>query len=455
MATAATGPTPGDATVVYIGKLPRDTTQEQVAALAAGVAAGAEVSVRRSYAYVKFATVEQANAAVSSLNGKTVGDREIVVELSKPAADRPPREPRERKPRAPRAAGAAAATGGAAASSEPRAVYPDRIVVRGLPDTFTAESLKTSFETIGPVKKASIRHRGPKVALGRVTFETEAAADRAVTLSGTAFGASTITVEKEYVRPKRASPRKAAAGEAGAAAAKPAAAAKAPAGERKPRAPKAAPAAGAAAAAPREARLPRRVRVDGLAAGTTREALSAHFASVGPVAASKVIRDRNHGFVTFENAGDVEKAVSLTGSTLSGAAISVAADVRRPRPAREGGAAAGGAATGGAAARAPREPREPRDVSNTLYLGNLNTATATVEALRAAAGAFGAVSNVDLIARGRAAYIKFATAEAVNAAAAGLNGTSPAIAFRPLRAEVASGPRPRTEGRSPRPAATA
>ena len=79
--------------------------------------------------------------------------------------------------------------------------------------------------------------------------------------------------------------------------------------------------------------------------------------------------------------------------------------------------------------------------------------------VRAAFGTYGAVQSVDLIARGRAAYVRYTTEAPVNLAVAALNGSQPEYAIKPLRVEAATGrtKRPTRGRRGPRrsPKATA
>jgi RNA recognition motif-containing protein len=127
----------------------------------------------------------------------------------------------------------------------------------------------------------------------------------------------------------------------------------------------------------REPAAPRRVRVDKLAAGTTSDQLKAYFGGVGRVSSAKVIEGRNHGFVTFEDAATASKAVSLNGSNIGGSAVEVSLDARARRAPREPAATEAGA--GRRRAAADEEEREPRDVTNTTWVGGLDTEKATEE----------------------------------------------------------------------------
>jgi RNA recognition motif-containing protein len=112
---------------VYFGGVAREATDEEfkdVAARGGGIAA---VERRRGYAYVTYATIADADAAVTALNGTELAGRKMTVEKSKPAADRPERPAREPAP------------------IGDRPVHKNRIVVRNLPREFDADALQKSF----------------------------------------------------------------------------------------------------------------------------------------------------------------------------------------------------------------------------------------------------------------------------------------------------------------------
>jgi cold-inducible RNA-binding protein len=83
--------------------------------------------------------------------------------------------------------------------------------------------------------------------------------------------------------------------------------------------------------------------IGSLAYATTDDSLKAFFEQIGPVAAARVMTDREtnrsrgFGFVTFENEGDNQKAIDqLNGQELDGRAINVSlAKPREERPRRD------------------------------------------------------------------------------------------------------------------------
>jgi len=335
------------------------------------------------YAHVTYSSVAEADAAVAQLNNVELKGRAVRAEKSRPLEERPPRE--ARPPRLDPATGEVK-------------TYDRRIVVRGLPRETTSEELQAVFAPLGKVIKARLGG-----GLGRVSFETDEAAAAALGKTGTTVSGAVITVEKERMRPRRKrGPRgedgdapAAPAGGAGAGGDRPARKPRAPRAEgAAPRAP-AAPRTGAAPAAPRVAAPPRRVRVSGLA-GMTPDMLRSLFTSIGPIVAAKVIAGKEVGFVTFEKSEDAAKAITLSGTTISGITINIEMDVRAPRAARPAGEASG-AAGGAGAPRAPREPREPRparevrppretrppreprDLTNTLWVSGFPAEQMTVE----------------------------------------------------------------------------
>jgi RNA recognition motif-containing protein len=84
------------ATNLYIGNLSFQTTEDAIRGLFAEH--GEVESVRlitdrytgrsRGFAFVEMATDEAAQAAIESLNGKSVDERELRVEIAKPKRDR-------------------------------------------------------------------------------------------------------------------------------------------------------------------------------------------------------------------------------------------------------------------------------------------------------------------------------------------------------------------------------
>ena len=79
-----------------------------------------------------------------------------------------------------------------------RPVHKDRVIVRNLPREFDAEKLTTVFGHIGTIVKAKM-----SMGLGRVAFDSEEAATRAMAMSGTNVGGKEIKIEFELVRDRK------------------------------------------------------------------------------------------------------------------------------------------------------------------------------------------------------------------------------------------------------------
>ena len=81
---------------IYVGNLSFDTTEVTLRTLFAEHGEVEAVNLitdrytgrPRGFAFVEMASEEAAQAAISSLNGKTVDERELRVEKAKPRADR-------------------------------------------------------------------------------------------------------------------------------------------------------------------------------------------------------------------------------------------------------------------------------------------------------------------------------------------------------------------------------
>jgi RNA recognition motif-containing protein len=81
---------------IFVGNMSYDTNEEALRTLfaeygeveAVNVIADRYTGRPRGFAFVEMADEEAAQAAISSLNGKTVDQREIRVEKAKPRADR-------------------------------------------------------------------------------------------------------------------------------------------------------------------------------------------------------------------------------------------------------------------------------------------------------------------------------------------------------------------------------
>ncbi len=87
--------------------------------------------------------------------------------------------------------------------------------------------------------------------------------------------------------------------------------------------------------------------VGGLSWNTDNAGLEQAFASFGNIEEARVITDREtgrsrgFGFVTFTNADDAKKALSLDGSTLDGRTIKVNVAEDKPRRDSNGGGGGG------------------------------------------------------------------------------------------------------------------
>jgi cold-inducible RNA-binding protein len=95
---------------VYVGNLSYDTTEDTLRTLFAEYGAIESVNVitdrgtgrPKGFAFVEMATEQAAQAAISSLNGRSLDDREIKVDKAKPQADRGRRDARRSGGRRPR-----------------------------------------------------------------------------------------------------------------------------------------------------------------------------------------------------------------------------------------------------------------------------------------------------------------------------------------------------------------
>jgi len=85
---------------LYVGNMSYDTTEDTLRALFAGVGEVESVNIitdRRSgqskgFGFVEMATEEDAQAAISQLNGTTLDDRQITVAEARPQRPRSDRE---------------------------------------------------------------------------------------------------------------------------------------------------------------------------------------------------------------------------------------------------------------------------------------------------------------------------------------------------------------------------
>eukprot|EP00478_Filoreta_tenera_P000464 GABV01000466.1.p1 GENE.GABV01000466.1~~GABV01000466.1.p1 ORF type:complete len:374 (-),score=143.02 GABV01000466.1:113-1168(-) len=178
----------------------------------------------RGYAFVKFSNPSEANAAVESMNGTTIGEREIKVEIANSKGPHPstgaapPRRGRQPRRRARRQTGEA----GAAAPRKPvDSVIGRRVYVSNLDTSATEDLLKTTFGSYGDIEACEVvqdtRNADEVKAYGFVTFVSSEAADSAVTnLNDTQIGGSTCGVELARPRRRRFNRRRRAPGAAAA-----------------------------------------------------------------------------------------------------------------------------------------------------------------------------------------------------------------------------------------------
>jgi cold-inducible RNA-binding protein len=95
---------------VYVGNLSYNTTEGTLRTLFAEYGEIESVNLitdrdtgrPKGFAFVEMATDQDAQAAISALNGKSMDDREIKVDKAKPQADRDRRDARPRGGRQPR-----------------------------------------------------------------------------------------------------------------------------------------------------------------------------------------------------------------------------------------------------------------------------------------------------------------------------------------------------------------
>lgn len=81
---------------IYVGNLPFSSTEDDVRNLFSEAGTVASVSLisdkfsgrSRGFGFVEMASDDEANKAISSLNGRRVGERELVVNEAKPMGER-------------------------------------------------------------------------------------------------------------------------------------------------------------------------------------------------------------------------------------------------------------------------------------------------------------------------------------------------------------------------------
>jgi cold-inducible RNA-binding protein len=87
---------------LYVGNMSYDTTEDALHALFAGVGEVESVNIitdrmsgrPKGFGFVEMATEEEAQAAISQLNGTTLNDRQISVAEARPQRPRSDREDR-------------------------------------------------------------------------------------------------------------------------------------------------------------------------------------------------------------------------------------------------------------------------------------------------------------------------------------------------------------------------
>ncbi len=85
---------------LYVGNMSYDTTEDTLHALFAGVGGVESVNIitdrmsgrSKGFGFVEMATEEDAQAAISQLNGTSLDDRQISVAEARPQRPRPNRE---------------------------------------------------------------------------------------------------------------------------------------------------------------------------------------------------------------------------------------------------------------------------------------------------------------------------------------------------------------------------
>lgn len=85
---------------LFVGGLPYETTDDQLRDLFAQIGAVTSLNIikdkfsgrSKGFAFVEFATDEEADKAIATLNGTDFGGRKIVVNEARPLAERPQRD---------------------------------------------------------------------------------------------------------------------------------------------------------------------------------------------------------------------------------------------------------------------------------------------------------------------------------------------------------------------------
>ncbi len=85
---------------IFVGNLPFSTTEQELNELFAEIGQVESASIisnrysgrSRGFGFVEMTDDAEADKAIEQLNGKVVGEREIVVSEAKPREERPPRD---------------------------------------------------------------------------------------------------------------------------------------------------------------------------------------------------------------------------------------------------------------------------------------------------------------------------------------------------------------------------
>lgn len=83
---------------LYVGNLPFDTTEEAIREMFAPSGTVVSVAlikdratgVSKGFAFVEMSSQKEAQAAISTLNGRVVGDRQLTVSLARPREEKGP-----------------------------------------------------------------------------------------------------------------------------------------------------------------------------------------------------------------------------------------------------------------------------------------------------------------------------------------------------------------------------
>lgn len=187
---------PGDPKRVFVARIPRGTTEDELRDVFGGVGAieGIEIANQRRrfmYAFVNYASEAAAAAAVSSLAGVVVNDSELRVEADT-RADIPKGEepPRRRGRRQARGDDAAAGAGTGSSRRRRRRQRQREIRIRGLPEDVSEGDVRGLFEEFGEITKIKITERA-----AFVRFTTQEATDAAEAgVNDTEFEGATLDV---------------------------------------------------------------------------------------------------------------------------------------------------------------------------------------------------------------------------------------------------------------------